>query len=279
MTNTDHEDAIMKTGFEYFRSSIVKMLGVKHEFVDVGLTELVELTITKRYMDFTFLTTEDKYAHFEFQTTDKKTVDLRRFRVYEAVLSQQQGKEVITYVIYSGGMTNAVTEMRCGINTYKVQPIYLKAKDADEVLDRLKEKQNKKEALTEEDFAELSLTPIMSSTENRRKVMEAALKIAKQANTVSGEKVMSIVYTFADKFLNGEDLEEFKEVFRMTRLGQMLFDDGEAKGKAEGKVEGILETLFDLVKDGILSIVDASGRASMSEQDFECAYQKFLEKK
>lgn len=37
-------------------------------------------------------------------STDKKEADLRRFRAYEAVFSHQQGKDVITYVIYSGGV-------------------------------------------------------------------------------------------------------------------------------------------------------------------------------
>ena len=46
----------------------------------------------------------------------------------------------------------------------------------------------------------------------------------------------------ADKFLKGNELKEIKEVVAMTRLGQMLFDDGvkagEEKGKSEGRREG-----------------------------------------
>lgn len=70
MSNTKHEDAIMKMGFRYFRDQILKMLGIDYTYVDVGLTELMELTIHSLFMDFTFLTTEDMYIHVEFQTTD-----------------------------------------------------------------------------------------------------------------------------------------------------------------------------------------------------------------
>lgn len=77
MSNTKHEDAIMKMGFRYFRDQILKMLGIDYTYVDVGLTELMELTIHSLFMDFTFLTTEDMYIHVEFQTTDAGADDLK----------------------------------------------------------------------------------------------------------------------------------------------------------------------------------------------------------
>ena len=43
------------------------------------------------------------------------------------------------------------------------------------------------------------------------------------------------------KFLQGSDLEEIKEVVVMTRLGQMLYDDGLKAGKSEGRIEGRIE--------------------------------------
>mgnify|MGYP000656478199 CR=1 FL=1 len=92
MSNTKHEDAIMKMGFRYFRDQILKMLGIDYDYVDIGPTELVELTIHSMFMDFTFLTTEDFYIHVEFQTTDSGKDDLRRFHAYEAVFLMKQEK-------------------------------------------------------------------------------------------------------------------------------------------------------------------------------------------
>ena len=67
MKNNKQEDAIMKMGFEFFRDTILKTLGIPYEFVSTGFTELVDLNIQTLYMDFTFLTTEDFYIHLEFQ--------------------------------------------------------------------------------------------------------------------------------------------------------------------------------------------------------------------
>ena len=43
---------------------------------------------------------------------------------------------------------------------------------------------------------------------------------------LSAEKATAMLYTLADKFLDKAELDEIKEVMRMTRLGQMLMDEG-----------------------------------------------------
>ena len=238
MSNTKHEDAIMKMGFRYFRDQILKMLGIDYNYVDCGPTELVELTIHSMFMDFTFLTAENFYVHVEFQTTDSGEDDLRRFHAYEAVFSHESGKKVLTYVIYSGGIKHTRDTLDCGAYLYKVFPVYLTQKNADEVFQYLQEKKNSGEAFSDEDFASLSLTPLMSSGLSKKDTIKTAILLVKQDNRVTAEKSLAILYTLADKFLTGNDLEEIKEVVAMTRLGQMLYDDGLKAGKSEGRKEG-----------------------------------------
>ena len=43
----------------------------------------------------------------------------------------------------------------------------------------------------------------------------------------------------ADKFLESMDMEEIKEDMRMTKLGQMLIDEGLAEGLATGRADMI----------------------------------------
>ena len=241
MANTKHEDAILKMGFDYFRGTILKTLGIDYNFVEEGITELIELTIHSLYMDFTFLTTGDFYIHIEFQTTDSGEKDLRRFHAYESVLSHKTGKNVITYVIYSGGIKDTVTQMNCGINTYQVIPVYLSDKDADAVLERLHEKKQNGEIFTEEDFAQLALTPLMGSKKERKDVILESLNLSKTERSITAEKVMAMLYTLADKFLEEKDLEEVKEAVAMTRIGQMIYDDGVIRGREEGRIAGRVE--------------------------------------
>ena len=118
------------------------------------------------------------------------------------------------------------SELDCGLYTYRVQPIYLKDKNADEVFRKLKQKQDNGEAFTEDDYAALSLTPLMSGKMSRKDMFKEAIRLAKPNIELSAEKATALLYTLADKFLDRTELDEIKEVIRMTRLGQMLMDEG-----------------------------------------------------
>ena len=238
-TVTKHEDAVMKMGFDYFRDTILKTLNIHYEFVDSKPTEAIEIHIDNLYMDYNFLTTEDVIVHIEFQTTeDHVTDDLMRFHVYEALLMRKEKKKVITYVIYSGGIEKVRTELECGIHTYRVNPIYLTGHDADEIFQSVKAKIEAGEPLSEDDFANLTLTPLMTSKMCRKDVIKEAIQIVKQEKQLTAEKTMAMLYTLADKFLSAGELNEIKEVLAMTRIGQMLYDDGVKKGMERGREEG-----------------------------------------
>ena len=234
-TVTKHEDAVMKMGFDYFRDTILKTLNIHYEFIDSKPTEAIEIHIDNLYMDYNFLTTEDVIVHIEFQTTeDHVTEDLMRFHVYEAILMRKEKKKVITYVIYSGGIKKVKTKLDCGIYTYQVNPVYLTGHDADEIFQSVKAKIEAGEPLSEDDFANLTLTPLMTSKMCRKDVIKEAIQIVKQEKQLTAEKTMAMLYTLADKFLSAGELNEIKEVLAMTRLGQMLYDDGVKKGMERG---------------------------------------------
>ncbi|MCQ4773332.1 hypothetical protein NE634_06065 [Lacrimispora saccharolytica] len=243
MSNTKHEDAIMKMGFGYFRDTILEKLGIHYEFDSGTPTELIELTIHTWYMDFTFLTKDGFYVHIEFQTTETDQSDLLRFRAYEAVLGSQTGRDVLTYVIYSGGIRHTKTELDCGFYTYRVEPVYLSQYDADKLMQHLKEKRAFGEPLTEDDFASLALIPLMTSEHGKKKMIKDAIILAKQTETLTAQKTIAILYTLADKFLNQMELQEIREVVAMTRLGQMIFDDGMERGAIEKLAELVIKRM------------------------------------
>ena len=159
--------------------------------------------------------------------------------------------------------------MNCGVNDYQVIPIYLSDKDADTVLKRLEEKKQNGELFTEEDFAQLALTPLMSSKKERKDIILESLKLSKAEKSITAEKTMAMLYTLADKFLEGKDLEEIKEAVAMTRIGQMIFDDGVVRGREEGKIEGTIKTYkkFELSREeAIKNIIE---EFSLSKEEAE----------
>ncbi|MDD5805541.1 hypothetical protein ACTQWG_10130 [Blautia sp. HCP3S3_H10_1] len=244
MPNSKHEDAFLKMGVEYFREHILKLLGINYSYEEIGPTELIALTINELYMDFTFKTTvKDLYIHIEFQTTNNsEKKNLRRFHSYDALFAHNMEAQVITYVIYTGGIEKTKGELNCGIYTYRVIPVYMGKKNADGIISHLKEKKAAGEALTEDDYAQLSLTPLMGGDLSRKDKIKEGILLAKEEHNSMADKVMAMLYTLADKFLDGEELNEIKEAMTMTRLGQMLMDDGikigENRGLEIGRIEG-----------------------------------------
>ena len=103
----------------------------------------------------------------------------------------------------------------------------------------MQEKLDNGEVLNEEDYAGLALAPLMSGKLSRKEKIKKAILFAKQGETVTAEKTIAILYTLADKFLKGKELQEVREVVSMTRIGQMIYDDGVEKGRAEGRQEGL----------------------------------------
>lgn len=86
-----------------------------------------------------------------------------------------------------------MTEFTEGFNTYRVYPITMKDKNADEIIGKIE-----------------------------------AYRITQRTTTVEVtdmRKIEAMIYAMADKFLELEELTELKEEIRMTRLGQMLREE------------------------------------------------------
>ncbi|MCD8020276.1 MAG: hypothetical protein LUF92_12060 [Clostridiales bacterium] len=226
MANIQHEDAILKLGTEYFRCDMLKQLGITYTYKDPGPTELISLTVEKMYQDFTFLTEGGFYIHIEFQSGSDGKLDLRRFHAYEATMSHNTGKKVYTYVIYTTMKRTGYT-LDCGLYTYKVEPVYTTHFDNRKVFQSVGRKIAGGMELDDEDIVRLALTPIMGKGLGKKEAILKAISLLKGCRREAAERAVAILYAFADKFLDTDDLNEVKGAIYMTRLGQLFQEDVE----------------------------------------------------
>lgn len=176
--------------------------------------------------------------HFEFQSTNEGLIGLKRFRMYEAVISYQNQRAVTTYVLFFGNIKRPMTEFKEGLNTYKVEPIILSNEDSDKIMHNLQVKIDAGEPVTKADLLPLCLSPLMGGKMTHKERIMAAYDITRRATGVGMDviqNVEAVLYIMADKFLESKEMERLKEEIKMTRLGQMLFYDGVAEGRAEGE--------------------------------------------
>lgn len=95
----------------------------------------------------------------------------------------------------------------------------------------------------------------MSGKLNLKERIIKSLKILQASqegiSSLEMEKMQAVLYTFADKFLTGDELNNVKEVIVMTKLGQMIFNDGIEEGIEKGIEKGIHALILDNLEEGV----------------------------
>ncbi len=176
-----------------------------------------------------------------------------------------------TYVIYSNNIKRPTTEYKFGSIHYKATAICMATKDGDAIFEDIQKRLQQGEDLTEKDLMDLTFLPLMSSKLTKLEIIKKTLILTKEFETEKTKDVQSLVFVLGLKFLKPEEIESMVEVFKMTMLGKMLYDNGRAEGKAEGKAEGItigeiigeVKTLYLRLK---LSIEEIAEELNISTQ-------------
>ena len=119
------EDAIFKEFWRSFGTDGLQYFGIAGEHDRPAQTELANIRIQRLNLDFTYLMKDGGFNSYEFQSTNNNESDLRRFRAYESLLSHQTGKDVRTYIFYTGNIKKPNNVFKTGFSTYRVKAICL----------------------------------------------------------------------------------------------------------------------------------------------------------
>lgn len=236
------EDLALKTAAQYFGEELVPLLGIGKKVLSIAPTELVHLEARQMFQDFNFVMEDGSWAHFEFESDSITEADLKRFREYEAVTSRAYNVSVTTYVVCSSSVKELRSELWEGINVYRVAVIRLKSQNADRLFQALDEKRKRGIAPDRGELVSLLLTPLMDGELTvKDRILKSLDYISDSPKTVTEleySKMQAVLYALAEKFLRDEDLDQVKERISMTRLGQMLVNDGFEKGIKKGLKQG-----------------------------------------
>ena len=90
-----------------------------------------------------------------------------------------------------------------------------------------------------EDIIPVLLSPLMDGRMKiKDRILEGIYYVKKEEEKLSDTeigKIQAVLYAFANKLLTAEELEEIKDAIAMTKLGEMLFDDGVKAGEKKGE--------------------------------------------
>ena len=234
------EDLALKSAIDYFGDELIHWLGIQEKTVRSAPTEIVELETRHMYEDFLYEMENGNWYHFEFESDSLTIDDLKRFREYEASTARRINAPVITYVICSSKVKKIRSSISEGINTYRVRVILLTDNYPGKIISQLE--QNTSTGLQREDIIPLLLSPLMAEKpEQKNRIMDGIHILKETENSFSRsevQKMEAILYAFAVKFLNNDDLTVVKEAIAMTKLGQMIWDDAIKEGERIGQEIG-----------------------------------------
>ena len=240
------EDRALKAAAQFMGKELLPLLGVKYAIKRVAPTEQIYLQTEAFSEDFNYELLEGGLLHLEFESDVITKEDLRRFRVYEALLSYQYKTAVTTCVICTAAAKNIPNELKEGINSYRVQIVRLKNWNADEIISALEVKQRNM-SLEREELLRLILTPLMGGKmpqpERIRRSFQLLREEQKIRKTSELSQMQAVLYALAEKFLSVGEMQKIKEEIHMTRLGQMIFDDGLEEG--ENRVNRLISCLLE----------------------------------
>lgn len=240
------EDRALKVAAQFMGKELLPFLGVKCAIKRVAPTEQIYLQTEAFSEDFNYELLEGGLLHLEFESDVITKEDLRRFRVYEALLSYQYKTAVTTCVICTAATKNIPNELKEGINSYRVQIVRLKNWNADEIISALEVKQRNM-SLEREELLRLILTPLMGGKmpqpERIRRSFQLLREEQKIRKTSELSQMQAVLYALAEKFLSVGEMQKIKEEIHMTRLGQMIFDDGLEEG--ENRVNRLISCLLE----------------------------------
>ena len=235
--NQQHEDAALKSSMQFFADELLPYLNIEGKVIGFAPTELVHLELKKMYQDFNLIMEDGSWKHFEFQSTNEGKSGLRRFHLYEALTEYEHNVDITTYVLFSGRIKKPMISYTSGINTYHIQPIIMRERDGDHLIRKLQEKIQKRKPITKDELVPLTLCPLMGGIMSQKDRISSAFEIMRSVeldDVQTVQKIEAVIYAMAEKFLTQKELEELKEEIKLTRLGQMLVEDGFAQGITQG---------------------------------------------
>ena len=105
----------------------------------------------------------------------------------------------------------------------------------------------------------------MSQKERIKKALEFSRKAEEDIPKREVEKIESVVYAMAEKFLENIEMDEIRELMKMTRLGQMLRAEGREEGRAEERYQNLISKILRKIQKNCT----VSEMADMLEEDEE----------
>ncbi len=207
-------------------------------------TELPQVSVRARAIDYLLALPDGSCMHLEFQSTAEPD-DVTRFLVYDALLYERDRTRIRTVVIYTGAVRSARDAIDAGCLLYRVENVYLGSFDGSERLRALKQRAAST-GLTADDALDVALLILMGR--QGRTAREVALEAVRLAGGLPSELrrlCQAAIVGLAERYLTEDEFKTVVEVELLARRVSEMIAEGEARGEAKGEAKAIVLVLTE----------------------------------
>lgn len=213
------------------------------KIVDILPTNLPVIESNELRLDNLFLLSDGSLAIIDYESSFSRenfvkylnyiARVIRRFAIRRELKDLKQLKMV---VIYTADVERAEERYDLGGLILVVESAYLIHLDGSQIYDRLKNKIDVGEKLTEEELMELMILPLtVKGKKRKQETIEKAVNLGKRLPDREGQlKVIAGILTFTDKIIDRVYAKKLEEEMQMTLVGQRLMEEGYQRGKEKG---------------------------------------------
>lgn len=241
-------------------------------------TNLPTIESNELRLDHLFLLSDGSLSIIDYESEFNRENFVKYINYFARVIKryanqQKLGelKRIKMVVIYTADVEHADCVYDLDGLVLNVEAAYLVHLDTDQIYCKLSKKIQQNERLTEEELMELMVLPLtVKGKPGKQEVIVKAVELAKKIpDRMQTLQVLAGILTFTDKVIDETYRDRVKEEMQMTRIGQMIFEDGLEQGLEQGTKKGI-QVLLKTYKDLGVSRQDALVRIiqefSLSEE-------------
>lgn len=251
------------------------------EIVGILPTNLPAIESNELRLDNLFLLSDGSLAVLDYESEfDRKNfVKYINYiaRVIKRYANQKQLSElkrIKMVVIYTADVEQADSVYDLEGLVLTVESAFLVHLDTDQIYRELSDQIHRHVILTEEELMKLMVLPLtVKGKEKKQEVIVKAVELAKQIpDRRQVVQALAGILTFSDKVIDEAYRKRVKEEMQMTKVGQMIFEDGFEQGSRTG-----IQALIEACRDFGVSRQDALVRIIRKFNLTEDMARKFLD--
>ena len=275
-----NQDITLKLLADALKKKSLAPFGLPHiKIKDALPTNLPAIEANEMRIDHLFVLEDGSLAVIDYESTYSRQ-DVVKYINYIARILKKYLREkpremphIHLIVIYSADITKISTAV-CDFGCMKlyIEAAFLRKLPAKEIYSRISKKIREGKILGDEEMLELIVLPL--TVRGKKPKEELAKRTIGLAKELADEKqrlyALAGLLTFTDKILDKDFANRIKEEIRMTKVAQLIFNDGVAEGIQQGIQQGI-RVLAETCREFGISREEAVMRVM---QKFEISQEK-----